>query len=472
MTLENPRRPLDTRLIGPGLFLLWLLVTIDAWGGPQITGLAAAWLFPVLIALQAIRVRRMRLIFVGIGLALILAALSLRSDGGAQILAAFDRAAFIMAFFTALTTLRHAADTSAGITACGMFLAHQPPGRRYIALSAGAHMFAVPLNFGSIALLGSLSVASAADEPDPEIRHIRTRRMLLAIQRGFSAMLPWSPLAFAVVISTVLLPDLIWARAVPYALVSSGILIGVGWALDTIFKPRRAGTAAVTPEDDGQSWASVLPLLTLLVVLIGLVLAIHQITGMRVTAVILLQVPALAVAWFALQAPRSARLRDTLARSRTLIRDDLPEYREELLLIGMAGFIGALGATLLTPWVAAAGLNLSGLPAWAALVVLIWLIPLAGQVGMSPLLAVTLMFPIIPAPADLGVSTTTLFVAITGGWTLGAISSPFAAPTLLMARFGGVSPLHVSWRWNGAYTLLCGLCISAWVVAMTHFGLG
>ncbi|MGR3323022.1 MAG: hypothetical protein ACU0DK_13950 [Pseudooceanicola sp.] len=467
MSAQPGHQTLDARLLGPGLFLLWLLVTIDTWTTTPLAGQMASWLFPVLIALQALRVRRVRLIFVAVAVTLMAMALLTRPDGDALIVSGFDRAGFIMAYFTALATLRHAADTSPGITRCGQFLAHQPPGRRYAALTLGAHLFAVILNYGSIALLGSLSTASAADEPDAEVRRHRIRRMLLAIQRGFAAMLSWSPLAFAVVISSILLPDLVWARALPYALVTSALVIGIGWAFDTIFKPRVPGRAPMKATREFGTWSSVLPLFLLLFVLMGLTVGLHLATGLRVTTIILLIVPALAVSWFAIQSTPGRRLPLSAGRAVALVRNDLPNYREELLLMGMGAFIGTVGADLLTPFVESSGLTLGRFPAWAALVALVWLIPLAGQLGMSPLLAVMLMFPVIPTPADLGVSPTVIFVAITGGWTLGAISSPFAAPTLLLARFGETPALRVSWGWNGSYTLICGFAISAWVVALT-----
>ncbi|OWU86766.1 hypothetical protein ATO6_04245 [Oceanicola sp. 22II-s10i] len=451
--------------------LLWLLVTVNHWGGATWAIQAAGILFPFLIAVQALKVRKGRLMFVAVGLALIVLAIATRDDWIMQVRAAFERSAFIMAYFAALATLQHAADTSPSIARCGLFLAHQPPGRRYLALTAGAHMFAVPLNYGAIALLGSLSTASAADEPDEVVRNHRVRRMLLAIQRGFSGMLTWSPLAFAVVIATVLLPDLVWARAVPYALITSGLMIGIGWALDTIFKPRIPGRPTMVATSDYGTWATILPLLSLLVVLMGTAIGLHEATGMRVTSIILVIVPLIAVGWFAIQGPAGTRAGYLGQRTSKLVRDDLPGFREEFLLMGMAGFIGALGATLLTPLVQSTGLTLDRLPAWAALVALVWLVPLGGQLGMSPLLATTLMFPIIPHPEVIGVSSTAVFVALTGGWTLGAISSPFAAPTLLLARFGSVPPRHVSWRWNGAYTILSGLAISAYVSAIAIFGL-
>ena len=152
------------------------------------------------------RVAWSRQIFVVIALALVGAACLTRQDWPAMIAAALGSAAFIAAFFTALTCLRYASAASPSIAECGSFLAQQPPGRRYAALTVGGHLFGLVLNYGAISLLGSLAGAHARREPDPVIRTIRIRRMLLAIQRGFVSTLCWSPLAFASAISTALVP--------------------------------------------------------------------------------------------------------------------------------------------------------------------------------------------------------------------------------------------------------------------------
>ena len=92
--------------------------------------------------------------------------------------------------------------------------------------------------------------------------------MLIAIQRGFVSTLPWSPLAFAMAISTTLVPGADWADAVGPCLVSGLLLAGIGWALDTLFKPRLSAPAPPRAEPDG-AWSERLrPLLALLGVLV------------------------------------------------------------------------------------------------------------------------------------------------------------------------------------------------------------
>src|SRR5271157_2075315 len=106
----------------------------------------------------------------------------------ARFLAAWQRGASYAAFFLALTTLRDAAETSPLVRRCGRHLVAQPPGRRYAALTAGGHVFGIILSYGAIELLAAMVMRANTLEAaggSADIRAIRTRRMLLAIYRGF-----------------------------------------------------------------------------------------------------------------------------------------------------------------------------------------------------------------------------------------------------------------------------------------------
>jgi hypothetical protein len=443
-----------------------VLVILNEWQGGAVFGHMAAVLSAVLIALLAVEVRWSRRVFVLVG-ALLIAA-DWATDGGwlGSVDNALRKAAFIAAFFTALTSLRHAADTSPVIRTSGLFLARQPPGRRYGALTLGGHLFGLVLNYGAIALLGSLALASVGEEPDTEIRDHRVRRMLLAIQRGFVATLTWSPLAFAMAISTSLVPGADWSQAAPLCFATGAMLAGLGWTLDTVFKPRLSGPTPPAQTVTG-SWASLLPLLGLLVILVTAVVGLSESTGVRAVGVVMVVVPVLSASWIAAQTPAGERIRQTAARGRNYVLRDLSRYRGEMIILMMAGFIGTLGADLLVPLVQASGLDLSRLPGWLILVSMVWIIPVTGQFGMNPILSVSLIAPILPAPAAMGVSPAEVIVAITGGWALSGASSPFTATTLMVGAIGGVSASWVGVRWNGIFTLLGAVLVSIWVAVLT-----
>ncbi len=429
----------------------------------------AAWMAPakpvlvlLLVAILAAQVRASRKAFVAVALGLTVALAFSTAGWQAVALDGLRSAAFIAAFFSALSTLRNVAQTSPAVQAAGRFLSGQRPGRRYAALTLGGQGFALLLNYGAIQLLGALAMANAGAEPDKEVRGHRIRRMLLAIQRAFVSTLPWSPLSFAMAISVSVVPGTAWAQAMVPGLVSSALLAGIGWGLDTAFKPR----LSVTPkrhEPEG-SWALMLPLLALLGVLVISVISLSAITDVRIVGLVVVIVPVIALVWMVIQHWAQAPLRAVAARIGAYVLRELPGYRGELTLLMMAGYIGTVGAALLGPLMLRAGLDLTVLPPWVILVSFVWLIPLAGQAGMNPILAVTLLAPLIPGAESLGVTPTAVVVALTAGWALSGASSPFTATTLLIGSFGGISALRVGWVWNGAYTLLCGVALSLWVV--------
>ncbi|WP_237220187.1 hypothetical protein [Salipiger sp. CCB-MM3] len=465
---KTPASPpsLTDRLIGALLILITCLLILKEWhlvsSGLDYALVPAVTLVVALLATQVAPGRRF---FVALAIALSLA-LVWRVEGWQPVLLnAFHSAGFIAAFFAALATLRSAAQQASSIRAAGNFLALQPPGRRYLALTLGGQAFALLLNYGAIALLGSLATAAAADEPDEEIRTHRTRRMLLAIQRGFVASLPWSPMSFSIAITTALIPGTSWGSVVLPAIGTSALITLTGWALDTIFKPKLSHPPAPRAAPEG-SWALMAPLLILLGLLVVSVLILQSLTGLRIIALVLLVVPCMAAAWALLQKREgNPPLRE---RARTFAFTELPAYRGEVTLLMMAGFIGTVGAPLLAPLVKASGFHPEDLPPALVLVSFVWIIPLLGQLGMNPILAVTLIAPLVPAASELGVAPEAIVVSITAGWALGGISSPFTATTLLVGSFGNVSARHVGLRWNGSYMICMLLLLSAWVLALGY----
>ena len=103
--------------------------------------------------------------------------------------------------------------------------------------------------------------------------------MLLATARGLVAMLPWSPLSFAIAITTALIPGASWAGVLPYALVSGLLIATIGWATDSIFKPRLSSPAPARAEPEPGGWSRNLPLVTLLAVIGGGAATLHLATG-------------------------------------------------------------------------------------------------------------------------------------------------------------------------------------------------
>jgi hypothetical protein len=328
----------------------------------------------------------------------------------------------------------------------------------------GGQLFGLLLNYGAISLLGSMSVSNAALEPNEEIRRHRIRRMLLAIQRGFISILPWSPLSFAIAISTTLIPGASWAQSALPGLVNGMILAGLGWLLDTLFKPKLSTPLPPRKPPEG-NWSAVLPLVALLLLLVTLLTGAYLLTGIRVLALVMIIVPLLSMAWIAVQNFRRQPFRQVCCRVNEYLIVELGNFRGEMVLLMMAGFLGTVASPLLGALMTVLHVDLNALPAWSILVSIVWFFPIVGQFAMNPILAASLIAPLLPEPAQMGVSPTAIVVALTAGWILSGVSSPFTATTLLVGKFAGISSVHVGQRWNGLFTVLSAIALSMWVVA-------
>ncbi|WP_010141215.1 hypothetical protein [Oceanicola sp. S124] len=465
---ELPASPGHDRITGTLLCAAVAGVILNAFTGWSWTGglaefatlAAVLWLTPT--------VRASRQVFVALAAALSLYAVLAAPHAGEVLSRALTQGSFILAFFCALATLRHAAELSDSITRAAVYLAQQPPGRRYTALTLGAQVFALVLNYGAISLLGTMARSSARNEPDPDIARIRTRRMLLAVQRGFGASLCWSPLALAVVISTTVVPGATWGSVVLPALVSAALMTGVGWGLDRAFKPQLRPGQVPTRADPATigGAATLLPVGTLLLCIALPVTLLHFATGLPASRIVLLVVPLVAALWLFRMGPARGRTRYLGAHAGAFVFRELPAFRSEIVLLTMAGFLGTGAGTLLAPLIAATGLDLGALPLWLLLVLPIWLIPLGGQIGMNPILFVSLFGPLLPAPAELGITATPMVISLTAGWALAGVTSPFTASVMMTARLGDTQAHDVSFGWNGAYVAILAVAFSGWVLLL------
>lgn len=456
-------------LIGLPLLGVIFAMSVLEYGGPVFFAWVAGALSILAIAMSASRLKPTHFIFIAIGVVLTVLAAMTREEWASGVGRAMLSGSLVVGVFTALSTLRSAAAGSQDIIECGRFLARQPPGLRYIALTVGGHLFGLILLYGSIALLGSLATESTAKEPDPEIRYHRTRRMLVAIQRGFISTLTWSPMAFAMVISVALVPGASWSRAILPCLVSAALLLFGGWALDTIFKPKLSHPPPPRAVETGSWWRNLRPLLLLLTAVVGGTALLHFTTGVEVIGAVMSLIPVVALIWVWLQAVgQGLSTRDYVGtRVKQYLFVEAPGYRGEIALLFMAAFIGSLGSFLLVPLVRSWGIDLSAVPALGILIPLIWIIVLAGQIGMNPILAVSLIIPLLPTPEAMAVSPSVVVAAITAGWALSGATSPFTASVLLLGSLGRVSARRAGLVWNGPYVLVIGTALSLWVAILS-----
>lgn len=462
MQIDHRTAPQSACLAGLFLVATACVFVADEWTQAiELEWLTAA--LAILVALTlALRSQTKERLFLAVALVLTGIALATLPDALARILRALQTAGFIAAIFTALATLRAVAESSPAIQRSGQYLVAQPPGRRYLALTLGGHAFTLILNYGSIVLLGSMAMARDDANQDPRICALRTKRMLSAVQRGFVAAVIWSPLSLSVAITLTLLPEVHWIDIAFPCLVSSFLLFVCGWELDSRIRPP-VRTQAPSRTAAVGGWRALAPLGLLLCLLGTLLSGLHALTGIRTIGLVVGVVPCIAAVWLWRITRDPDNGLDFGARAKAYLTQDLPGLSKEILLLMSAGYIGNIGAPIIAPLLAAAGVDPSGLTGWVVLLILIWALPLAGQFGMNPILSFSLIAPLLPSAESLGVSAAAIAAAALAGFALSGASSPFTATNLLTGALGKVSAFEVGVRWSGPYTLLAGAMISVWI---------
>ena len=90
----------------------------------------------------------------------------------------------------------------------------------------------------------------------------------------------------------------------------------------------------------------------------------------------------------------------------------------------MAAFIGIMGSSLINHFAGESISFLNGIPAPIILIAIVWIMPVCGQIGMNPILAVYMIGPLIPSAEIMGIPPNSIIVALCAGWAITGISSP------------------------------------------------
>ena len=437
----------------PWLFLLaWAATLADQLGGLRAAGSVAGVAIALFLALEFSRQRRAIRV---VSLVLVLgglAAVAVSADPVAALEAGWRRGAAYAAFFLALGCLRDAAERSGTVRRSGAHLVAQPAGRRYLAVTGGAHLFGMILSYGAIDLMGAM-VARAGVGRDS------VRRLLMGAYRGFATMNCWSPLNIMTVVVGAAVPAADLRPVLPVAFGMAMLLLLAGALVD-----RLEGGRSEDASPRAGRWtvhlriAGIVGLVMLLAEAVSVGFSVSLATG--VTA----SVPVVGAGWTLVQLGRrravlfGRRLRGFHAR--------LPSFRGEAALLACSGFLGVtLGMAL--PAGGLAGLMPGGgvLVPLAVPVVLI----ATSLLGLNPIAVVAIIGAAVPDPAVLGVAPAVLAFACMLGWGVGVGMTPFSASALATARWTGVDPWVVTARWNVGVTVVA-LVLSLLAIAAAHGG--
>ena len=443
--------------------LAWLLAGLQ-WA--QFAGRAIAiafLLFELRLAFARFRQAFLMVLAIGFSAWIMLA----HGDPGATLAKALDQATYLMAFILLIGLLREGAQTSPAVVACGSYLTHQPPGRRYVSLHGGSHLLSVLINFGSISLLAPLvqrGVRAQLELGDAlsDIWRVRERRQLCALYRGMAWVIAWAPTTITQAILPTVIPGIDAGRMVALGLLVAAITLALGWLEDRLrWWPLRRRLLArgemQTLERPAFPVTAYRDFALVCLSLIALVIGIREVAEVPTVPALMLSCPIILIAWLLAQ-NREAGASVAFERTRRRLGDiagrSIPDFSIEVLTLGLAGYVGVAMAAIVPIDQVAEMLEQSPLPAWAFLVAIPTLMLAASQIGLTSITIGVIFGTVLGSLPVLPADPTLVALALSSGWALSMIGSPFSAICLLLARITGYSTGVIAHRWNLVYSLL------------------
>lgn len=306
------------------------------------------------------------------------------------------------------------------------------PRARYASVVFGTALVAVPLNFGAVAVVGSLVAERIRAQGDSGATRNGTR----AVLRGFGVSPMWSPLSISVALTLTLLPGLgsgpLLAAALPFALLV--LLAGFFWC-----EPELATAAPALKDRAG--WASWWRFGGVIAAIcVGVFVFSHSYGLNYARSVTLSCLLAVVVGWL------WSWLKGHPPRP-----PSMANVSNELAIVGGSAFIGSIISAVVLGQMGGT-MELPGW-SWPLLAALVpWGFFLAGLAGVNPIVIGTLTGGILgsiwPTGAVLG-----LGFAMVSGWGVTAFGTPFAANALIMERLTGYPARDASLRWSLALSL-------------------
>lgn len=377
----------------------------------------------------------------------------------------FDQSGFLIAFILVLKLLEKGATTSRAILACGHYMTQQPPGRRYAALTLGAHVLGVIVNLGTVSLLAPLVLRGVWHEdprdPADEIGMAKERRQLCALLRGFAWMVIWAPTAIAPAVLFTLIPGIDHVRVILLGIMVAVIMLIVGWIEDRIrWRPFRRRLIAEgrlpahLPEPfPGRDFLS---LLAVCLVFAGLTMLCSRLGDVAIVPGLMLAAPVVAFGWVLsqnLDAGLPAALAATRRRAGEMAGEALPQSAPIAMTLGMSAYIGVAAAALVPAAELAEAVGIDRLPQWLFLAALPVLLVMVGHLAVSPIMMAVFFGSILGAVPHLPADPTLVALALSCGWALSMTATPFASVVLLTAQATGIPTTTLTWRWNWAFAL-------------------
>lgn len=370
------------------------------------------------------------------------------------------RANIFLLLFFAISWLKLPVERSPALQAVRDYIVYQPPGRRFLFLSIGAHFLGTVLNLAGLSLLTTM----VERQDDPVVK----RRLSVALMQGFTCASCWSPFYIGMIVVLVALPSVSWRELAPVGGIMALAVILSGWAFDRLVV--RRGSGGSLPAKVPTSGPVMLRAGFILLALVALVVGPTETLHISIPVALGIVTPPFALIWYAAQ--REIADEPSLS-SANLIRTvigNLPDLRNETMMFAAANMFGVGIATILPGDDMSAGLN--ALVPWpdAKLILIILTFLVCSAAGLHPVILVISLSAVFP-PESLGLSEWIVGLTFLGCWGLSTMVSPFSGTTLFMSRVAGVPGHIIGWRWSPPSVLVGMVAVGATVIIARHLSL-
>jgi hypothetical protein len=453
---ENTRNPAD-RNTAAALVLLAMMPLVDLgllFDSPRLGAAGAPFLVAYFVFCwpRLARVAQIMLL-----VAFILSIIAMLRPGGTELIVdAAARFTFLPAFIAMLSLLRAAADQSQTTVEAGALLVRQPPGRRYLSLTLGGHVFGILLNLGGLALLIDLTRKSntlAAGYGDPNIVEIRTRRMTLAVMRGFSCIALWSPLGVAINLLITLVPGLSWFDVAPYGFIVAVAFMGLGYLFDRLEYP--AASRPPATGDDQSGLRAVGFLIGHILLLSSLTLVVDLVSGLSFQAVLVNVVPLYALGWLLMEHRRAPRPEGAARFVLNAFQGGInrwPTQANEIAIFAASGLMGVVLAALVPREALSAAIISLGASAGVLAMIVAGIVLLLGLLGINPLVSCSILAATL-STMSLPLSNANMVLALCGAWTIIIGFGPMLSMMVVVSGLVGRPPREIAFLWNGRFSL-------------------
>ncbi len=364
---------------------------------------------------------------------------------------------FLLLFF-AVSWLQFPAGQRPSMRAARKTIVSQPPGRRYLCMSFGVHVLGSVLNLAGLGLLTSM----VEKQKNPHLR----RRMAMALINGFGSASCWSPFFIGMIVVLVAIPTLSWRDIGPLGVILAVTIMTTGWLYDRLILRRSMPPeppSSPVPISKPDFWRTA----AILGSLVGLAIAIVEITGTSIPVTLGLMGPPFAVIWYVSMGTKGTRFPHRAKSLAFEVVKGLPTLRNEVLVFVAANILG-VGVASAVPSHDVAALVNSGLPwtdAKIAAIILFFLI--TSMLGLHPVIVVITLSSILP-PEAMGMRDWVMGLTYIGVWGLSTMISPFSGTTLYMSRVTGVPAHIIGWRWMLPSALLSSAMIAIVIIVLRH----